>query len=138
MFTHFPLRQTILATALLLLTGCAMDSLTTPAPGAQPQQEQEAKVPAPKGNKGTPPAVAPTPVPPPPSHPSSVNPEKFVGATGQELLKQFGPPNLTTAVTLPDRAAAEGFLYYPKDHKGCIHTFVVLEQNNKVVRYFCQ
>ncbi|MBF0339526.1 MAG: hypothetical protein HQL95_01015 [Magnetococcales bacterium] len=142
-----PIKVTLLTA--LLLAGCAMETTITPpetkAQGARPPAT-ETKA-ASTEEKAPPKATIPIPtsaataapkIAPPTSHPSSVNPEKLIGATGKDLIARFGQPNMTLDITLPGKAAAEGYLYYPKDGKGCIHTFVVLEKNNKVTDYFCR
>ncbi|MBF0614736.1 MAG: hypothetical protein G8237_03450 [Magnetococcales bacterium] len=119
----------------LLLTACAMDATT---PDSSLKENQESK-PAPREAKGTASTIThPKPPPPPPGHPSSDKPEKLIGSTGQELIRKFGPPNLTMDLTMPNRVHAEGYLYYPKEGKGCIHTFIVLQENNKVMDYSCR
>ncbi|MBF0165639.1 MAG: hypothetical protein HQM01_14245 [Magnetococcales bacterium] len=142
-----PFRTTLVAA--LLLSGCAtLDSPTiSRAPDAPPVAATRSTDPdsgnaAPEAKstareiKGT--VTPPPPKPTPPSHPSQVKPEGLIGSTGKELITRFGPPNLTLDLRLANRQAAEGYLYYPKDGKGCIHQFIVSAEKNKVIDYACR
>ncbi|MBF0212842.1 MAG: hypothetical protein HQM00_04655 [Magnetococcales bacterium] len=130
--------------AALLLAGCVT---LTPEPSSPPQENtgtpenaasaQESKQTARPGKGNQSPPAVPKPTPPP-SHPSVGNPEKLIGATGKELIARFGQPNMSMDVTMPGHITAEGYLYYPKEGKGCIHTFLVQPDSDKVIHYFCQ
>ncbi|MBF0191111.1 MAG: hypothetical protein HQL99_08265 [Magnetococcales bacterium] len=128
----------------LFVSGCVTTDSASPQPPGNPASVQESKSP-PRDSKtasqetprtGHPPLM-PKPTPPT-AHPSTGKPETLVGSTGKELINRFGQPNMILDVTMKGRSASEGYLYYPKDGKGCIHTFVVLEENNSVIHYFCQ
>ncbi|MBF0272858.1 MAG: hypothetical protein HQL98_12450 [Magnetococcales bacterium] len=125
----------------LLVSGCVTTDTSSAQQNTPPTQEsksppRETKSATPETRTGHPP-VMPKPTPPL-AHPSTSKPETLIGSTGKELITRFGQPNMIMDVTMKGRSASEGYLYYPKDGKGCIHTFVVLEENNKVIHYFCQ
>ncbi|MEO5346453.1 MAG: hypothetical protein H7834_08765 [Magnetococcus sp. YQC-9] len=150
--------RVVLLTALLL-TGCG--SILEPAAGSAPQEsntparqlqsvqedigidgvKSEGTVPADskitaREIKGT--VTPPPPKPNPPSHPSLIKPETLIGSAGKELITRFGQPNITMDVKVAGQRTAEGYLYYPKDGKGCIHHFIVSTEKNKIIDYFCR
>lgn len=139
--------------AALLLSGCVTLDSPGPsrAPDAPPATATVIHDPDPgKTDTGSAPetrsaakeikgsVTPPLPKPTPPSHPSQVKPEGLIGSTGKELIARFGPPNITLDLRLPNNQAAEGYLYYPKDGKGCIHQFIVSSEKNKVIDYACR
>ncbi|MBF0126509.1 MAG: hypothetical protein HQM02_04775 [Magnetococcales bacterium] len=107
--------KSIALLTFLLLAGCAMDSTI---------QAQPKTTPAPKKPQTTP--------------PTGEQVKNLIGANRKDLVAKYGPPNMTMDVTLAGRPPSEGYLYYPKDGKGCIHTFVMIEKTGEIVEYFCR
>ncbi|MBF0181685.1 MAG: hypothetical protein HQM03_16820 [Magnetococcales bacterium] len=99
----------------LLLAGCAMDRATEAQPKAAPPKKPVATAPA-----------------------DEASARRFIGANRKELTAKYGPPNMTMDVTVAGKPPAEGYLYYPKDGKGCIHAFVMDEKTGNIFDYFCR
>ncbi|MBF0429167.1 MAG: hypothetical protein HQL94_09615 [Magnetococcales bacterium] len=62
----------------------------------------------------------------------------YIGSNIKVITDKLGQPNMTMEVNVVGQRPAEGYLYYPKDGKGCISTFVVSEQTNEIINYFCR
>ncbi len=62
----------------------------------------------------------------------------LIGSKRQDLIDKLGPPDMTMDVTLIGRPASEGYLYYSKTGKGCVNTFVIVEESEEIVDYFCR
>ncbi|MEO5332176.1 MAG: hypothetical protein H7839_09145 [Magnetococcus sp. YQC-5] len=121
--------------AMLCLTGCASDNTkpqtatTATATTAQKKPESGAALAAasPQTNPSTTQASA-----------SVAKHDNLVGSKRKDLIEKLGQPNMTMDVTLAGRPPSEGYLYYPKQGTGCVHTYVVTEESGDVIDYFCR
>lgn len=116
--------------ACLLLAGCATDRATPKSAektGPQTQNVSASNDASATSSQAAPKVVA-----------ANAAYTSMIGSKREELIKKLGHPNMTMDVTLAGRPPSEGYLYYPKDGQGCVHTFVLVETTEEIIDYFCR